>query len=205
MKPTFDLSLYCVTDPSARFGVEDTVAKAALGGATLVQLRDKDAPEGAFVALGQALVARLKPLGIALLINDRVHLARPIGAAGAHIGQSDEDVATARSILGPDAILGLSIENEKQLEGVDWSLVDYIGVGPVKATATKPDHAPPLGWAGLSAICAAAPVPCVAIGGLNASDVGHVKDAGAEGIAVVSALMAAKDPPAAARAMMEAF
>lgn len=205
MRPGFDLTLYLVTDPSAPAGVVETAEAAARGGATLVQLRDKDASNAALGARIRDLKARLDPLGAPLILNDRPDIARATSCAGAHIGQSDGAVAAARAALGAEAILGLSIETPAQLDGVDWSAVDYVGAGPVKATSTKPDHAPPIGFDGLAEIRRLCPVPVVAIGGLGAADAAGAKAAGASGLAVVSAICAAADPEAAAREILQAW
>ena len=205
MRALPDLGVYLVTDPSARGGVEATALAAARAGVRVVQLRDKTMADAEFVALGRRLTAALAPLGVALIVNDRAHLVREIGAAGAHVGQSDAAVAAARAAIGPDAILGLSVETAAQLAEVDPAAVDYLGVGPIRATATKPDHAPPIGLDGFAAIAAAAPLPAVAIGGVTAADAGVVRRAGGAGLAVVSAITAAEDPEAASRALIDAW
>lgn len=205
MRPLPDLGVYLVTDPSARGGVEAMALAAARGGVRVVQLRDKTMADADFVALGRRLTAALAPLGVALIVNDRAHLVREIGAAGAHVGQSDAAVAAARAAIGPDAILGLSVETAAQLAKVDPAAVDYLGVGPIRATATKPDHAPPIGLDGFAAIAAAAPLPAVAIGGVTAADAGAVRGAGGAGLAVVSAITAAENPEAASRALVDAW
>lgn len=200
-----DLSIYAVSDPSAKIGVIEAAEAAARGGATLVQLRDKSAEDDAFAALARELIARLAPLGVPLIVNDRVEIARAVGAAGAHVGQSDLAARAARDALGPEATIGLSIETPAQLAAVDWDVVDYVGAGPVRATATKPDHAAPLGFDGLAEICAASPAPVVAIGGLGPSDVEAARRAGAQGIALVSTIFGAEDPERAARDVAEAW
>lgn len=201
MRPSLDLSLYVVTDPAAPQGPEAVALAAARGGARVVQLRDKTAPDEDFLALARRLAPALRALNCALILNDRPHLVGPAGAAGAHVGQGDLPPAQARALIGPDAVLGLSVEHLDHLPGLDPALVDHLGVGPVRATATKPDHAPPLGWEGFAAICAAAPVPVVAIGGVKPGDAAVARAAGAAGLAVVSAVGRAADPEAAARAL----
>lgn len=206
MRQPFELSVYLITDPTlcAERGLVATVRAAVAGGVTLVQLRDKGASDAELIAQGQALKAALAGTGVPLIINDRIAVAAAIGAAGVHLGQDDAAVATARALLGPAAIIGLSCRTLAQVQALDPRLVDYIGTGPVFATGTKPDHAPPLGFAGLAAICAACPVPVVAIGGLSAGHVPAVRAAGAQGLAVVSAICAAADPASAARAFVTA-
>lgn len=137
------------------------------------------------------------------LVNDRVAVAVGAGADGLHIGQGDGDVRAARAAIGPNRMLGLSVEDEAQLDAVPWEAVDHLGVGPVRATASKPDHAPPLGLEGLARICARARVPCFAIGGLGPGDMAAVRAAGAAGAAVVSAVTRAPSPEVAARRLVE--
>lgn len=205
-RPAFDPRLCLVTDPGARAGVVETAVAAARGGAALIQLRDKIAEDAALLATARAMREALAPFPHArLIVNDRPDIARAAGAHGAHVGQTDAEVAEARRILGPDAILGLSIETPDQLEGLDWSAIDYIGAGPVFATPTKTDAAPAIGWEGLAAIAAACPAPTLAIGRLDASNVALARRAGAAGAAVVSAICAAEDPEAAARSLLDAW
>ena len=203
----FDPSVYLVTDPDlcAGQGVVETVRRAIAGGVTLVQLRDKQADDDALIETGRAVKAALTGSGVPLIVNDRLEVAGAIGADGLHLGQSDGDPAAARAALPTTAILGLSIEHPDQARGIDPALVDYVGAGPVHATATKPGHAPPIGWTGLARICACSPVPVVAIGGLAAADAAPAVAAGAAGLAVVSAICAAIDPAAAARTLAHAL
>lgn len=207
MKPIFDPSLYLVTDPvlCAARGVIETAVAAVRGGARSVQLRDKAASDAVLIRLGRALKSALAGSGALLIVNDRVAVAAAIGADGLHVGQADTDAAAARAALGADAVIGRSIHSVAQARALDPASVDYIGVGPVFATATKPDHAAPLGFDGLAQVCAASPLPAVAIGGLGTADVRAVCAAGARGLAVVSAICAAPDPEAAARAFAEAI
>jgi thiamine-phosphate pyrophosphorylase len=192
-----------VTDAAmtARRGLVDTVRAAVAGGVTVVQLRDKHMPDAGQIALAAALQDVLMPRGIPLVVNDRPAVARAVGAAGLHIGQDDGDPAAARAIIGPDAILGLSVTHAGEVATVDPAVVDYVGLGPVFATGTKPDAASPLGLDGLRAVGASLPVPFVAIGGIDAGNAGAVMATGAAGIAVVSAICAADDPWAAAAAL----
>ena len=137
------------------------------------------------------------------IVNDRLEVVLSSGAAGLHVGQNDFPVAELRKALGLNRLLGLSIETLDQLRKMPAGIVDHIGVGPVRATATKADHAAPLGFEGLAATIAASPVPAVAIGGLTLADVARVKQAGASGMAVVSAIAAAENPEVATRAFVE--
>lgn len=199
----FDLSLYLVLDPGlcARTGLVETARRAVAGGTTMVQLRDKDAPTERMIATGRALKSALAGAGAKLIVNDDVEAALAIGADGVHIGQSDRTAAEARAILGPGAIVGLTVETPQLAHLVDPAVVDYVGAGPVFATPTKPDHKQPVEFEGLAAQIAASPVPAVAIGGLKAEHVAEVFKAGAEGLAVVSAICGQADPEGAARAL----
>ena len=206
MKPPFDLSLYFVTDRRlcGKRGVSATVEAAVAGGATLVQLRDPEAGTRELVATARTLKALLAPLGVPLIVNDRVDVALAAGADGVHVGQSDMAPADARRLIGPDLILGLSITALSDLAGADLGAVDYLGVGPVFATATKTDAAPPLGLVGLAAIATRTGLSIVAIGGIDASNAAAAIAAGADGVAVVSAIATAPDPRLAAAAILAA-
>ncbi|MGK9051152.1 thiamine phosphate synthase [Neorhizobium petrolearium] len=197
----FDLSVYLVLDPDLcrEIGMAETARLAVEGGATIVQLRDKHADTAQMIETGRALKAVLSGTGVPLIVNDDVDAAIAIGAEGVHVGQSDMVAAAARQRIGRDMILGLSVETEELARRVDPSVVDYVGIGPVFATATKPDHKQPIGFDGLARIVAAAPVPAVAIGGVKAEHAGPALAAGAKGIAVVSAICGQPDPSAAAR------
>ncbi|WP_431323066.1 thiamine phosphate synthase [Rhizobium sp. YTU87027] len=196
-----DLSLYLVLDPDlcAAFGMVETARAAVAGGAKIVQLRDKRADTARMIDTGRALRAVLSGSGARLIVNDDVEAAIAIGADGLHIGQEDIDTPTARARIGPDMILGLSVETEALAAAVDPDIVDYAGIGPVFATPTKADHKEPIGFAGLARLVRICPVASVAIGGLKAAHVGDVFAAGADGLAVVSAICGTPDPEAATR------
>lgn len=195
--------VYVVTDPDAPIPVIEQARAAARGGAWAVQLRDKTAPESEMARMAAALLEDLGPLGVRVFVNDRLEVARQTGA-DLHIGQGDGDPRAARDRIGPDAILGLSIETAAQCDAIPDG-VDYIGAGPVRATATKPDAAAPIGLPGLKRIVSACSVPVVAIGGLTAADIPDLRAAGAAGLAVVSAVTRAPDPEAATRALHDAW
>ncbi len=201
MRPPRDWSLCLVTDRrlSAPRSIEDVVRAALRGGVTAVQLREKECATRDFVELARALKAILRPAGVPLVVNDRVDVALAAGADGVHIGQSDMAYGDARRLLGPDAIVGLSVETLEQAERAASLDVDYLGVGPVFPTATKADAAPAWGIEGLAALRRASRHVLVAIGGINRENVAAVIQAGADGIAVVSAICSAPDPEQAAR------
>ncbi len=210
MSRLVDLTLYLVTDTGlcGSRGVPATVAAALRGGVTVVQVRDPLAPDDEFVRLGRSVVAALAGTGVPLIVNDRVHLVAAIGAAGAHVGQGDLDPVAARRMLGPDALLGLSVQTLAHVEAaaaLPPGTVDHLGVGPVWPQGTKPDAAEPGGLDTLAAIVRSSPVPCVAIGGIDAARAPLVRSAGAAGVAVVSAICGQPDPGAAARRVRAAW
>jgi thiamine-phosphate pyrophosphorylase len=192
---------YVITDPDAALPVADQARAAARGGAAFVQIRDKRASDADLAALVTRLLPEIAALGARLIVNDRVEVALATRAHGLHIGQGDGDAGAIRRRLPPGMLLGLSVETEAQARRIPAG-VDYIGAGPVRATATKPDHAAPVGFDGLARIVAAAGLPTYAIGGIGAGDAVAVKAAGAIGMAVVSAVVRAADPEAATRALI---
>lgn len=198
------MKLYLVTDRKIAGDrkMEDIVKEAAEGGVTMVQLREKDICTRDFIDLAIRLKAVLKPFGIPLLINDRVDVALASGADGVHIGQSDMPYRMARALLGRDSIIGLSVENMEQVMTAESLDVDYLGVSPVFATPTKTDTAEPFGLDGLRKAAAVSSHPLVGIGGMNARTAAGVMDAGADGIAVVSAIVGAESPERASEELL---
>ena len=199
VKP-FDLSLYLVTDRPLSGGRDMAwiVREAAAGGVTMVQLREKECSTAEFIQLARKLKAALAPLGIPLIINDRVDVALAVDADGVHIGQSDMPYATARKLLGRDKIIGLSVETMDEVVAANALDVDYIGISPVYATPTKTDTLTPFGLDGVDEVMRCSRHRCVAIGGMNRDTVGEVIAHGVEGVAVVSAIVAAPSPREAA-------
>ena len=196
------LRLYLVTDPElcAQAGVVDTVQRAVAGGVTMVQLRDKHATTAQRIELAIALKNALHGSGVPLVINDDVAAAVATDVDGAHIGQGDITPAEARAMLGPGRILGLSCETAQTVRDADPAVVDYLGLGPVFGTATKTDHAEPIGFDGLARLVALSRLPNVAIGGLKQDHINAIAASGADGMAVVSAICGQANPQAAARA-----
>ena len=190
--------VYFVTDATAPLPVADQARAAARAGVRCIQLRDKRASAAGLTRQAHALKAMLAPFGARLIINDRVDVACAVQADGVHVGQGDGDVRAIRARIGADMTLGLSVEHLDQLQGIPSGMVDYLGVGPVRATATKPDAAAPLGVDGLARIVAATDLPAVAIGGLGPGDAAALKKTRVLGMAVVSAIARAADPEAAA-------
>jgi thiamine-phosphate pyrophosphorylase len=207
---TPDLRLYALVDPAVAGGRSlPELAKLLVGTATLVQLRDKHGTTRAMIDAARALKAVLAPAGIPLLINDRVDVALAAQADGVHIGQDDMDAADARRLLGPNAIIGLSIKTPAQAAAAPLDALDYVAIGGVYATTSKDNTAAPIGTQGLRAIAAAirarkAGYPVCAIAGITAANAGEVIAAGADGVAVISALSLAAEPVAAARELRAA-
>lgn len=209
MRPVPDYRLYLVTDPAmtAWHGLVETVLEAVEGGVGVVQLRDTDASDDELVRIGRELHTALAGR-VPLLVNDRVHLVEAIGAEGAHIGQDDLPVAEARRMLGADRLLGLSVQTVAHVQtaraaGVHH--IDYLGIGPVWDTSTKPDHAPSGGPEHLARVAAASPWPSVAIGGITRDRVTLLRGTGIAGISVVSAICCAASPRRAAAELLEAW
>jgi thiamine-phosphate pyrophosphorylase len=200
-KRRIDFSLYLVTDRGLARGrsTPAIVAAALRGGVTCVQLREKTCSTREFIEEASRLKALLKPSGVPLIINDRVDVALAVGANGVHLGQSDMPLATARSLVGKAMVIGITAESVEDAVAAQAGGADYLGVSPIFATPTKPDTAAPLGMPGLQAIRRAVSLPLVAIGGLNHRNAAQAIRAGADGVAVVSAIVAAEDPEQAAR------
>lgn len=193
-----------ITDPAAGRG--DALARAAAaairGGADVIQLRDKAASDEELERAARALLAVTRAAGVPLVVNDRIEVARRSGADGLHLGQDDAPFSEARRILGERAIVGRSTHSPEQALAAVAEGFDYIGVGPVFSTPTKPSYIP----GGLDLVRFAAqnvPIPFVAIGGIDASNVGRVTEAGARCVAVVRAVMASPDPQTTARELSD--
>ncbi len=207
-----DLSLYLVTDSaqSCERGrdIDDTVSRAVAGGVTAVQVREKTASDEEFLDVVTRVAAVLPPY-VALFVNDRVDVflaarARRIRVTGVHVGQADQSVSAVRAAVGPDAVIGLSAGTDEQLAAAaaDPARVDYVGIGALHATSTKPDAPRALGIAGFARLVRLIDLPCVAIGGITAADMPLLRANGAAGAAVVSAICAAADPEKAARQLV---
>lgn len=197
-------SLCFVTDADASRPVVDQAVAAAKGGAGWVQLRDKSLSDADFADLARILIAALADHGARLVVNDRVEVAIAVNAPVLHIGQQDGDPRAIRARIGPDVVLGLSVCNAEELAHVPEG-VDYLGIGPLHATPSKPDHAPPIGLDGFTALARAARLPALAIGGVTVRDAAAIKAAGGAGLAVVSSISRAGDMEAAARALCHSW
>ncbi len=204
MSSNFDIRaamlLYAVTD-SAWLGGRDLaqcVREAVSGGVTMVQLREKDLATAEIVELAASIKPICAEAGVPFVINDDVEAALRSGADGVHVGQSDASCSVARKVLGPDAIVGVSARTVAEAVAAQEAGADYLGVGAMFGTPTKPDAAD-VAFEELVRICEAVEIPVTAIGGLNARTVARLAGTGADGAAVVSAIFAADDIEAAAR------
>jgi thiamine-phosphate pyrophosphorylase len=205
---TLDLRLNAIVDPERDGGhdLAELALKCAQGGATLIQLRDKHGDTGAMVEKARAIKKVLAPFGATFVVNDRIDVALAAGADGVHIGPDDMAVADARRLLGPGAIIGLSIKSVAEAEAAPVELIDYVGSGGVYVTLSKEQKKPPIGPQGLARIIAVlkrrkAAMPVCGIAGVDATNAAEVIAAGADGVAVISALSLAPDAAAAARTL----
>ena len=201
-----DLRLNAIVDPERANGraLDDLTRMVVAGGATLIQLRDKQGSTRRMIEQAHAIMAVLAGTGVKLVVNDRVDVALIAGADGVHVGQDDMRVEDARRLLGPKAIIGLSIKTVALANAAPIDLLDYVGVGGVYATTSKDNPNAPIGIAGLRDIVAAFRArkrgfPIVGIAGIDAGNAADVIAAGADGVAVISALSMKDDPQAAAR------
>ncbi len=182
------------------------VAEAALaGGATVIQLRDKDASTHRLVEEGLALRKLTRSYHALLIVNDRIDVALAVDADGAHVGQDDMPGQLARKLLGPDRILGISAGNMDEAVAAIVAGADYLGVGPIYATRGKADAGQPVGLSLLTEIARCYTTPLVAIGGITAANTSEIIHAGATGIAVITAVVNAEDITAATRALVRAL
>ena len=190
-----DLTLYLCTDRALSLGrpLIQAVEAAIKGGVTMVQLREKKASAGEFFALAQALLTLTRPLGVPLIINDRLDIALAAGAEGLHIGQSDLPLKEARRIAGDDFIIGVSAAVPEDALEAERDGADYIGAGSVFPTGSKADVSAVIGLGGLRAICGAVKIPVAAIGGIGPGNAPAVMEAGAAGVAVISAILSQPD------------
>lgn len=200
-----DYSLYLVTDRALSQGRSnhEVVEAAVKGGVSCVQIREKECSTRDFVLQARILKELLTPHNIPLIVNDRVDVALAVEADGVHLGQTDMTISDARIIVGDDYIIGISAESLEDAVLAEKQGADYIGISPVFATPTKDDTAPPLGISGIKEINQRTSIPIVAIGGINSTNTRDIILAGADGIAVVSAIVSAPSPEQAARELRQ--
>ncbi len=197
--------LYLVTDRDlcGSNTLEDVVLWAVRGDASYVQIREKNLTTREFIEEARIIKKILAPFAVPLIINDRIDVALAVGAEGVHVGQDDMPYETARALMGPHAIIGLSVETWEDVEEAEKLDCDYLGVSPVFETPTKTDTKGAWGLEGLTKIRAYSRHSLVAIGGINMTNAGEVVRAGADCIAVVSAICAAPDPGMASRQLVD--
>lgn len=208
MRPFVDLSLYLVLDPDLCGGAQgmiETTRAAVQNGATCIQLRAPLWKKRALVECGRALKSLLSGTNVALVINDHADVCLAVDANGLHIGQDDLAPKDARAIIGENRLLGLSVSTASELEAVDSSIVDHLGIGPIFLTSTKKDTSAALGIDGFASLAARKPCPVVAIGSVKTPIVRDLILSGADGVAVVSAICGQPDPGSATKKLAEAI
>lgn len=204
-KKSVDYTLYLVTDRRLMSSkmVEESVELAISGGASVVQLREKDCTSREFYELAVRVKKITAPKNVPLIINDRIDICLAADADGVHLGQKDLPCREARRILGADKIIGVSAALPEEARQAQADGADYLGVGAVFPTGTKSDTRPVTPEI-IREIRAAVTIPFVVIGGVNAENIGKLYGLGINGAAVVSAVVAQKDVTAAARTMRKA-
>jgi thiamine-phosphate pyrophosphorylase len=202
-----DYSLYLVADAKFAAGRDLVllIESAVRGGVTVVQLRGKHLSYADFVELGRQAAAALKKSRIPLIINDRADVALACGAAGVHFGQDDMPLSIARKVLAQKMVIGISANTREQALEAERRGADYIGLGPIYATASKETALPLVGPEGIRRVKARVRIPVVAIGGITFQNAPAVAAAGADGIAVISAILGRPDPERAARRLKDLF
>jgi thiamine-phosphate pyrophosphorylase len=201
-KAVMNYSLYLVTDQALLGGKQlaETVDRAIQGGVTVVQLREKNLSSLEFFQVAREIKTVTDKYGVPLIVNDRADIALAVDAAGLHVGQADLPVGVARQLLGPDKIIGVSVANRTEAILAAGQGADYLGGGAIFPTNTKTD-ADYVSLTDLAAIKQEVTIPVVAIGGINGNNITEVMASGADGAAVVSAIVAAQDPYKAAAAL----
>jgi len=196
-----DLSLYVITDGhlfQGRSHIE--IARAAIsGGATAIQFREKGMSTRQMIDIAREIRALTRLAGVTYIVNDRLDVALGVDADGVHVGQDDMPVPLARRLIGKERILGVSVSNLEEALEAEREGADYIGVGSIYATASKPDAGLPVGLGVLTEIARRVSIPVIAIGGINEENVGEVIKGGARGVAVISAVVLAPDMEGATR------
>ncbi|MGZ4437250.1 MAG: thiamine phosphate synthase [Nocardioides sp.] len=194
--------IHCITDSATPDRAHlDLIARVVAAGVDAVQVRAKTLPDRALLAFAEAVVATVRPLGATVIVNDRLDIALAAGADGVHLGRDDLPVAAARALVPQGFLVGATCRNPEHARRSRADGADYAGVGPVFATSTKTGLPDPIGLDVLRAT--AAEIPAVAIAGIDASRVPDVMATGAYGVAVVSAVWGATDPPTAAKEIAE--
>lgn len=200
--PCLNWQLYVIVDPASvgSRSVEETTAAAIRGGADVIQFRDKKSPDVEMARIASRLLRITQKAGVPLIINDRAEVARQVGADGVHVGQEDWPIAQVRSVVGKQMIIGKSTHSLKQAVAAQGEGADYIGLGPIFSTPTKPDYAM-IGPEIIQMAAAGVKIPMVCIGGIDSGNISSVLEAGARCVAVVRAVCAAENPETAAKAL----
>jgi thiamine-phosphate pyrophosphorylase len=200
------LWVYLVTDPDmpGERGVVRTCQEAMEAGVRMVQLRDKKSSTRSLLETAGKLLEVTRPASALLVVNDRVDVAMASGADGVHLGQDDMPAAMARRLMGPDCIIGVSVRTPDEAKTAQSAGADYVAANLVFPTDTKTDLPSPLGLKGVARLRGSTRLPLLAIGGIDHRNAAEVIEAGADGVAVVSAIMAADDPSAAAESLLQA-
>lgn len=202
-----DYSLYLVTDRSflGNRSLKAAVSEAIEGGVTFIQIREKDISTRAFYKIAAEVKEVTDYYKIPLVINDRIDIAQAIDADGVHLGQSDMPIEIARMILGKNKIIGISVKDVKEAIEAEENGADYVGVGTVFYTGTKKDINKPIGLEGLREVCSSIKIPKVAIGGINKDNLKDILSAGADGAAIVSAILGEVDIKEASKLIKKLF
>jgi len=202
-----DWRLYAITDDRLSGGgpPERVMEEAVLGGAGVVQLRDKESPSNVLYSKALLLRRLCYRYGVAFIVNDRLDVALAAGADGVHIGRDDLPLEAVRRTAGPGMMVGVSVSSLEEAEAAVCGGADYLGVGPIFPTGTKPDAASPTGPGLVAEIKRNFDIPVVAIGGINLDNLREVVSAGADGVAVISALLGSENVREAARRFVEEF
>jgi len=200
-----DLSLYVITDKRLSRGrsTEEVIQKALTGGATIIQLREKELSDRELLEEGIRIKPLIKQAGAGFIINDRIDIALALEADGVHLGQKDLSLSIARKLLGAQKIIGMSVKTLEDALEAESQGADYLGVGAIYPTETKTDTALIVTPQRITEIKKAVKLPMVGIGGINLQNASEVIKAGADGIAVVSAVTSAVDITEACRALKE--
>ena len=206
MKPKIDYTLYLCTDRNLMTTdtLQEAVELAIKGGVTVVQLREKECTSREFYQVAKEIKEITDAYGVPLLINDRVDIALAVGADGVHLGQTDLPIVAARKILGPDRIVGATANTLEKAQEAWKAGADYLGVGDVFGTSTK-ENTKHVSLEMLRTIKEALPIPVVAIGGVNESNIARLRETGVDGAAVISAILGKEDITAAAELLISNF
>ena len=189
-------TIYAITD--YRWDMDtmlDKVRQAVHGGIDILQYRPKNLDTVEMIQQANALQQILVPANVPLIINDFCDVAKVVNADGVHLGQDDINPKSAREYLGADKIIGLSVGNDKELQTLDASVVDYVGIGPIYGTATKSDAGDAIGIDGFKHLRNQILIPCVGIGGINSKNAVDVCNAGADGVAIISGIFESENIP----------